>query len=54
MIRSLYVALVSASMFVVRMLILGLMTLLQHFYGGAEIRPASQEGPGTNGKFKAA
>lgn len=38
-----YTSLVTAAMFVVRMLLLGLMALLQLTLGGAEIRPASRE-----------
>jgi hypothetical protein len=40
--RRAYTTLVTAGMFVVRMLILGLMVLLQLALGGAEIRPASR------------
>ena len=43
MLRAFYVSFVAAGMFVVRMLILGLMALFQHFYGGAELRPESRE-----------
>lgn len=38
-----YTSLVTAGMFVLRMLLLGLMTLLQLTLGGADIRPASRE-----------
>jgi hypothetical protein len=38
----LYTSFVAAGMFLVRMLILALMSLLQLTVGGAEVRPASQ------------
>jgi hypothetical protein len=38
-----YTTFVAAGMFVVRMLLLGLMALLQLTLGGADIRPASRE-----------
>ena len=38
-----YTSLVTAGMFIVRMLILGFMALLQMTLGGADIRPASRE-----------
>ncbi len=41
--RKLYTGFVATGMFVVRMLVLGLMALLQMTLGGAEIRPASRE-----------
>ena len=41
MIRTIYRNAVAAGMFFVRMLMLGLMTLLQLTVGGAEIRPSS-------------
>ena len=41
--RRLYTSLLTASLFVVRMLLLGFMALLQLTIGGAEIRPASRE-----------
>jgi hypothetical protein len=40
--RSFYRNVVAAGMFLVRMLMLGLMTLLQLTVGGAEIRPAAE------------
>jgi hypothetical protein len=43
MIRLVYTTFVAGGMFIVRMLMLGLMTLLQLTLGGAEIRPASRE-----------
>jgi hypothetical protein len=43
MIRFVYTTFVAGGMFVVRMLVLGLMALLQLTLGGAEIRPASRE-----------
>ncbi len=39
----LWTSTVAAGMFLVRMLILALMSLLQLTLGGAEIRPASQQ-----------
>jgi hypothetical protein len=42
-IRIFFTSLVAAGMFVVRMMMLGLMALLQLTLGGAEIRPASRE-----------
>lgn len=42
MVRSFYRGFVTAGMFVVRLLLLGLMALLQLTVGGAEIRPARQ------------
>jgi hypothetical protein len=41
-IRWLYTSFVAAGMFLVRMLILALMSLLQLTVGGAEIRPESR------------
>jgi hypothetical protein len=41
--RWIWTSFVAAGMFLVRMLILGLMSLLQHTVGGAEIRPVSTE-----------
>jgi len=38
-----YTSFVAAGMFLVRMVILALMSLLQLTVGGAEIRPTSQE-----------
>ncbi len=38
-----YTTFVTAGMFVVRMLLLGLMALLQLTVGGADIRPTSRE-----------
>lgn len=38
-----YTSLLTAGLFLVRMLLLGLMALLQLTIGGAEIRPASRE-----------
>jgi hypothetical protein len=43
LVRYAYTSLVTAGMFVIRMLLLGLMALLQLTLGGAEIRPASRE-----------
>jgi hypothetical protein len=43
MIRFAFTSFVAGGMFVVRMLVLGLMALLQLTLGGAEIRPASRE-----------
>jgi len=43
LIKRAYTTFVTAGMFVVRMLLLGLMALLQLTLGGAEIRPASRE-----------
>ncbi len=43
MIRRAYTSLLTAGLFLVRMLLLGLMALLQLTLGGAEIRPASRE-----------
>jgi hypothetical protein len=43
MIRFFYTTFVASGMFVVRMLVLGLMALLQLTLGGADIRPASRE-----------
>jgi hypothetical protein len=42
-VRQLYTSLVTAGMFVVRMLALALMALLQFAVGGAEIRSAARE-----------
>ncbi len=42
MMRTIYRNAIAAGMFVVRMLMLGLMTLLQLTVGGAEIRPPSE------------
>jgi hypothetical protein len=39
---SLYRAVVTSVLFLVRMAILGVMTLLQLTFGGVDIRPASQ------------
>ena len=47
LVRHAYTSLVTAGMFVVRMLILGLMALLQLTLGGADIRPASREAAAT-------
>jgi hypothetical protein len=41
--RWIYTSFVAAGMFLVRMLMLALMSLLQHTVGGAEIRPVSRE-----------
>lgn len=43
LVKHAYTTLVTAGMFVVRMLLLGLMALLQLTLGGAEIRPVSRE-----------
>ncbi|HEX4460060.1 MAG TPA: hypothetical protein VIA18_18910 [Polyangia bacterium] len=43
LLRRSYTSLLTAGLFVVRMLLLGLMALLQLTIGGAEIRPASRE-----------
>jgi hypothetical protein len=43
LLRRAYTSLLTAGLFVVRMLLLGLMALLQLTLGGAEIRPASRE-----------
>jgi len=43
LVRWLFTSVVTATMFVVRMLILSFMALLQLTLGGAEIRPASSE-----------
>ena len=41
--RWIYTSFVTAGMFLVRMLVLALMSLLQLTVGGAEIRPASRD-----------
>ncbi len=41
--RRAYTSLLTAGLFLVRMLLLGLMALLQLTLGGAEIRPPSRE-----------
>jgi hypothetical protein len=41
--RWIYTSFVAAGMFLVRMVMLALMSLLQLTVGGAEIRPASRE-----------
>ncbi len=43
LVKHAYTTFVTAGMFVVRMLLLGLMALLQLTLGGADIRPASRE-----------
>jgi uncharacterized membrane protein len=43
LVKQAYTTLVTASMFVVRMLLLGVMALLQVTLGGADIRPASRD-----------
>jgi hypothetical protein len=43
LVRRAFTTVITAGMFVVRMLLLGLMALLQLTLGGAEIRPASRE-----------
>ena len=43
LVKRAYTTFVTAGMFFVRMLLLGLMALLQLTLGGAEIRPASRE-----------
>ena len=43
LVKRAYTSFVAAGMFLVRMLLLGLMALLQLTLGGAEIRPASRE-----------
>lgn len=43
LVKRAYTTVVTAGMFVVRMLLLGLMALLQLTLGGAEIRPVSRE-----------
>jgi hypothetical protein len=43
LVKRAYTSLVTAGMFIVRMLILGFMALLQMTLGGADIRPASRE-----------
>jgi hypothetical protein len=43
MVKRAFTDFVTAGMFVVRMLLLGLMALLQLTLGGADIRPASRE-----------
>jgi hypothetical protein len=43
MLRLLFTNFVAAGMFVVRMMLLGVMALLQLTVGGAEIRPASKD-----------
>lgn len=42
MVRSMYREFVTAGMFFVRMMLLGLMALFQYTVGGAEIRPAPE------------
>jgi hypothetical protein len=43
LVKHAYTTLVTAGMFIVRMLLLGFMALLQMTLGGADIRPASRE-----------
>jgi hypothetical protein len=43
LVRRAYTSLLTAGLFMVRMLLLGLMALLQLTLGGAEIRPASRD-----------
>lgn len=43
LLRRAYTSLLTTGLFMVRMLLLGLMALLQLTLGGAEIRPASRE-----------
>lgn len=43
LVKHAYTTFVAAGMFVVRMILLGVMALLQLTLGGAEIRPSSEE-----------
>jgi hypothetical protein len=43
LLRRSYTSLLTAGLFLVRMLLLGLMALLQLTIGGADVRPASRE-----------